>query len=205
LIGNGSGVLGYSMTPSAAYWDEDLQREVLLSGKVSDYETGALRSRCDGDLVAVGDIFGDWREEIITAMPRELRIYSTTIPAADRRACLLHDSIYRLDLAHCSMGYWQLPMMSACLAVPSVAYDPSKPVVYNVGLNDKIQDAAFWLNLQGVANGYLWDIIIYGGIIALISVIYLVAYIRRLVLSRKGMKTKKKANTEDNRTGDIPA
>ncbi len=34
------------------------------------------------------DLFGDWREEIITALPGELRIYSTAIPATDRRVTL---------------------------------------------------------------------------------------------------------------------
>ena len=29
----------------------------------------------------VADVLGDWREEIITSVPGELRIYSTTIPA----------------------------------------------------------------------------------------------------------------------------
>ena len=205
LIGNGSGVLGYSMTPSAAYWDEDLQREIVLSGKISDFETGALRSRCDGDILSIADIVGDWREEIVTSMPRELRIYSTTIPAADRRVNLLHDPIYRLDVAHCSMGYWQLPMMTVCLAVPSVAYDPSKPVVYNAGLNDKIHDAASLLNLQGVANGYLWDIIIYGGIIALISLIYLIAFLRRLTLAHRARKIKIPDDAKDNQAGDSSA
>ena len=31
--------------------------------------------KIEGDLVAVADIFGDWREVIITTLPGEMRIY----------------------------------------------------------------------------------------------------------------------------------
>jgi len=37
----------------------------------------------------MADILGDWREELITVLPGELRIYTTTIPARDRRVCLI--------------------------------------------------------------------------------------------------------------------
>ena len=64
---------------------------------------------------AWADILGDWREEIIVSIEGELRIYTTTIPAIDRRVCLMQDPIYRLDVAHLSMGYAQPPMTSFCL------------------------------------------------------------------------------------------
>ena len=64
-----------------------------------------------GHVAAVADILGDWREEIITSVPGELRIYSTTIPATDRRTCLMQDPIYRIDVAHAAMGYFQTPMI----------------------------------------------------------------------------------------------
>jgi len=47
----------------------------------------------------------------------ELRVYLTTIPAIDRRVCLMQDSLYRLDVAHISMGYYQVPTTSYCLAI----------------------------------------------------------------------------------------
>ena len=64
----------------------------------------------------MADVLGDWREEIITSVPGELRIYTTTIPAADRRACLMQDPIYRIDVALAAMGYYQVPMLSYDLA-----------------------------------------------------------------------------------------
>ena len=47
-------------------------------------------------------------------MRGELRIYSTTIPAADRRTCLMQDPLYRSDVAHRTMGYTDrmYPMLS---------------------------------------------------------------------------------------------
>ena len=38
----------------------------------------------------MADMEGDWREELITALPGELRIYRTDIPTAtDRRVTLM--------------------------------------------------------------------------------------------------------------------
>jgi len=59
----------------------------------------------------------DWREEIITILPGELRIYTTTIPACDRRISLMQDPVYRLDVAHASMGYPQSPVTGYYLGV----------------------------------------------------------------------------------------
>nr|MDO8116228.1 hypothetical protein [Candidatus Sigynarchaeota archaeon] len=183
-VGNGSGVLGYSFGPQAAYWDADLQREVVRSGRVYDYETGYKHFTCTGSLIAIGDIIGDWREELVTALPMELRIYTTTIMSTDRRATLLNDPIYRLDLAHCSMGYWQVPMTSTCLAEASVACDPAEPVVYNQGLDAKITRAAFWMSVDCFFNDFLWEAIIYGSVITLIAIVYLVAFLRRVFLNK---------------------
>ena len=49
-------------------------------------------------------------------VPGELRVYSTTIPARDRRVCLMQDPIYRLDVCIQAMGYTQGPMTSYCLS-----------------------------------------------------------------------------------------
>jgi rhamnogalacturonan endolyase len=47
---------------------------------------------------------------MIVSKAGELRIYSTTIPAQDRRVCLMQDPIYRLDVCLQAMGYTQCPM-----------------------------------------------------------------------------------------------
>ncbi|MFH1924516.1 MAG: silent information regulator protein Sir2 [Planctomycetota bacterium] len=103
-------------SPRCVYWDADPQRELFRSGRISDYGGSELPPRVEGSLAAVADILGDWREEIITSVPGELRIYTTTVPAADRRVCLMQDPIHRLDVAHAAMGYFQVPMTSYDLA-----------------------------------------------------------------------------------------
>ncbi len=95
--------------PMAAYWDADTQRELILRGRIQKYKGAELGPKIEGTVIAVADIFGDWREEIITSLPGELRIYTTTIPAADRRVCLMQDPIYRNDVATASQGYFQVP------------------------------------------------------------------------------------------------
>ena len=60
----------------------------------------------------VADIAGDWREEIVTFVNGELRIYSTSTPAMDRRVMLMQDRLYRNDVTHRSMGYPHVPMTS---------------------------------------------------------------------------------------------
>ncbi len=71
----------------------------------------------EGNVGQVADILGDWREELVTVTAGELRIYSTTIPAHDRRICLMQDPLYRNDVTHHTMGYTnrQYPMTSCDL------------------------------------------------------------------------------------------
>ncbi|MBC7288355.1 MAG: hypothetical protein H5T86_09985, partial [Armatimonadetes bacterium] len=128
--------LDLGLSPRAVYWDADLQREILLGGRIFDFRGSTIAERIEGSEAAWADILGDWREEIIVSLPGELRIYTTTIPAADRRVCLMQDPIYRIDVANLAMGYAQPPMTSYCLSAtaPSLnievepgALQPGKP------------------------------------------------------------------------------
>lgn len=71
-----------------------------------------LTQAIEGDILMIADLYGDWREEIITALPGEIRIYTTNLPAKDRRTTLMQDGIYRSYVAHRSMGYPQAPVPS---------------------------------------------------------------------------------------------
>jgi rhamnogalacturonan endolyase len=93
------------------WWDADPLRELHTRGTISKWK-GATLARTEGSVQHVVDILGDWREEIITFTGGELRIYSTTIPAVDRRVTLMQDSLYRNDVTHRSMGYPHVPMTS---------------------------------------------------------------------------------------------
>lgn len=96
----------------AAFWDGDLQREYLdqEDSCLVNFASGKQTSpKFPGVPLFVGDIFGDWREEIIVVAPGEMRIYTTTVPAESRQLCLMLDPLYRNDVTQESQGYFSLP------------------------------------------------------------------------------------------------
>jgi len=110
-----------------AWWDADLLRETFQgddnrwgAGSSSDgrkqsiikWKGETLTEGIEGDILMIADMMGDWREEVITALPGEVRIYQTNIPAKDRRITLMQDALYRNYVAHRSMGYPQAPVPS---------------------------------------------------------------------------------------------
>jgi rhamnogalacturonan endolyase len=103
--------LGGSVPPQGlmAWWDADLLREFVGWKGLSKWKDGGQvpldGTSIEGGVQLVADILGDWREELITATKDELRIYSTTIPARDRRVCLMQDPLYRNDVCHNTVGY----------------------------------------------------------------------------------------------------
>ena len=80
----------------------------------------------------MADILGDWREELITVLAGELRIYTTTIPAKDRRVCLMQDLVYRAEVAHRSMGYEQSPVTGYYLGVRAADSPNATPVIQKI-------------------------------------------------------------------------
>ncbi len=94
-----------SLTPRALWWDADGQKEVVVSGAIRDWGGKPIRP-IEGRVIAVVDCLGDYREEVITSLKGELRIYTTTIGASDRRPCLMQDRQYRLGVAAQTMGYY---------------------------------------------------------------------------------------------------
>lgn len=63
-------------------------------------------------VLAVMDILGDWREEIIAVDRGKLLIYMSRIPAKRRHHWLMQDPIYRHGVTVGSMGYYQQPSTS---------------------------------------------------------------------------------------------
>ena len=104
----------FGFGPRTAYWDADPLREVVGNNRVFKYGQSVDEPllQIEGRLIAVVDLWGDWREEIITTVPGEMRIYTTTIPAQDRRVCLMQDRLYRLQVVQAAMGYYQVPTTS---------------------------------------------------------------------------------------------
>jgi len=104
-----------TVTRNCGWWDADRQREVLVRNRLVKYGGKAVPGEVKGSVVLVADVIGDWREEIITSVPGELRIHTTPIPAMDRRTTLLADPLYRLDVTMCAMGYTQVPNLTTSL------------------------------------------------------------------------------------------
>ena len=102
-----------NLNPWTLWWDADPQKELVYGGKIRDYEgpthldLAGTKRHC-----LAADVLGDWREELVVCAPGEIRIYTTTIPATTRRLCLMHDRLYRLDVAVSSMGYNAPPQHS---------------------------------------------------------------------------------------------
>ena len=109
------------------WWDGDLLRETFVGDNnrwgagssasekgldIVKWQGETLASGIQGDILMIADLYGDWREEIITALNGEIRIYTTNIPAKDKRITLMQDPVYRNYIAHRSMGYPQSPVPS---------------------------------------------------------------------------------------------
>lgn len=106
------------------YWDADPLAELLDHVSISKWNWNAestdlllkaegvvSNNGTKGNPCLSGDILGDWREEVIWVSEdqTELRIYSTTIPAVDRRATWMNDRQYRLAIAWQNVAYNQPP------------------------------------------------------------------------------------------------
>ena len=96
--------------PHFAYWDADLQREEIAP-RMLDYRGGECGGGISGFFLGQFDAEGDWREELVTSRTGEFRIFYTTIPAMDRRKCLMTDPIYRMSVVANASGYQEDPSM----------------------------------------------------------------------------------------------
>jgi len=94
-----------TLTPRALWWDADPQKEVIISGAIGDWGKTPVQ-KTEGRVIAVVDCLGDWREEVIMAVKGQIRIYVSTIPATDRRVCLMQDHQYRMGVVAQTMGYY---------------------------------------------------------------------------------------------------
>lgn len=126
-IGNGN--VSYNM---AVWWDGSLNRQLLDGNNDRNSASGAgepcIVSYTDGRLFTggnyggittinstkanpcfYGDIWGDWREEIIypSSDYSELRIFTTDFETQYRIRPLMEDHIYRISAAHQNIGYNQ--------------------------------------------------------------------------------------------------
>lgn len=109
------------------YWDGDLCSETLTSksksgwAMIDDFNKGRLFTS-DGNVhlnndtknnaCFVGDIIGDWREEMVLTNGSNIRIYTTTINTERSLPTLWNDHQYRQAMVWQMMAYNQPPHLS---------------------------------------------------------------------------------------------
>ncbi|MFI6858425.1 rhamnogalacturonan lyase [Streptomyces sp. NPDC050421] len=120
------GTVVASRKPSSAnflsWWDGDTTRELLDGTHIDKYGTSGDTRLLTGASVhsnngtkatpaISGDLFGDWREEVVWATTNNtaLRIYSTPYETGTKITTLLHDTTYRTALAWQNTAYNQPP------------------------------------------------------------------------------------------------
>lgn len=134
-------------------WDGDDLQELLDGTKITQYnwETGELETLLDVEVYDCvsnngtkstpclsADLFGDYREEVIwrTDDNKELRIFTTTIPAQRRLVSLMQDPQYRLSVAWQNVGYNQPPHPSFFMG--DGMEEPPRPSIGIIKPNRKI-------------------------------------------------------------------
>jgi autotransporter-associated beta strand protein len=140
------------------WWDGDVLSEMLDGVKFNkwnytgSYETRMLTASDYGVTytwrnvpVLYGDIFGDWREEVVyeTTDHTKLRIFTTTIPTNVRLYTLAHNPEYRLCLA--TKGYYQSAQVDFYLG-DGMSTPPVPPI---------LTAKTVW---KGGLSGNTWDI-----------------------------------------------
>lgn len=111
-----------SSTNFLIWWDADPVRELLDATRIDKYGSSAdTRLLTASDVHSnngtkstpslSGDLFGDWREEVIwpTTDNSSLRIYFTTAVTTTRIYTLMHNSMYRVAIAWQNSAYNQPP------------------------------------------------------------------------------------------------
>jgi len=97
------------------WWDATKTRQLIAGGFragsfVQYWKGEQISERINGSIQMIADLTGDWREEIVTSLPGEIRIYHTNIQATDKRVTLMQDPIYRSYITQRSQGYPMSPV-----------------------------------------------------------------------------------------------
>ena len=99
----------FFLNATPLYWDDDDYKELLDNrGNLYKFGGDTLQRKLPRPAYIV-DLYGDWREEVIALLPGEIRIYSSMIPAKNKKVSLMQDHQYRMAVASFSVGYPNLP------------------------------------------------------------------------------------------------
>ena len=130
----------------ACWWDGDLLRELLDRNRISKYDYIAGESKvifeAEGTLSnngtkanpsLQGDIFGDWREEVLlrTEDNKNLRLYVSTHETDYRFHTFLEDPVYRISIATQNVAYNQPTQPGFYFGADLGKCFPQKDIVVN--------------------------------------------------------------------------
>jgi rhamnogalacturonan endolyase len=105
------------LSPKAVFWLDGPNKVYIVGRTIYKWPREKV-GEIEGRIVAIADCIGDWREELVTSVKGQLRIYTTTIPATTRKVCLMQDRLYRTDVAMQTMGYFYPPQVGLGAQVP---------------------------------------------------------------------------------------
>jgi rhamnogalacturonan endolyase len=131
----------------AIWWDGDLLRELLAGSSVNKWNWNKGKEEriflTTGSGVRrgpnfMGDLIGDWREEILVSAPdgRSLRLYTTTMLTDHRIYALMHNPQYRLGIAWQNVAYNKPPHPS--FFIGDGMKSPRTPNIYLIGRGDAL-------------------------------------------------------------------
>lgn len=100
-----------TLSPRPIWWDGDLQKEVVIGHTIGKWGE-APNFKFEGTPILIVDCMGDWREELITSVKGEIRIYTSTLPCNRKYPPLLTDRQYRLGIVNQTMGYYYPAQLS---------------------------------------------------------------------------------------------
>lgn len=142
-----TGATIYSQTPSSnnmtVWWDADLLKELEDGTTISkwNFNTRTTNTLLTASGVAsnnstksnpclIADMLGDWREEVLwrASNSSEIRIYTTTIPAANRFWTFMHDRVYRASVAWQQSSYNQ-PTNTSFFVGADMAPQPAANII----------------------------------------------------------------------------
>ena len=169
-----------SNAPSSAnfglWWDGDLQRELLDGTTISkwNYQTstlgtllnsasagGASNNGTKATPSLSGDLFGDWREEVIwrNTNNQELLIFTTTAPTNYRITSLMQDPEYRLSIAWQNVGYNQPPHPSFYLGegMPVVTGSAQQKAASSIAMFPNPSAGSFRVQAKGAFTYEIHD------------------------------------------------
>ena len=112
-------------------WDGDGVREICMrNGKVSRF-AGPVVAKVDSNTIFGADLFGDHREEIVTAPAQDGKVYiffNTAPLETPPRVTLLADRQYRNDVSRTAMQHNLIPFESG-VRIPQLTRSSTEDTV----------------------------------------------------------------------------